>query len=75
MLCAQSGQILLRPYGQYSVRLLCGIFQARIWSGLSFPTPGDFPKLGLLRFLHRQADSLPLSHQENTPPQTGKINL
>ena len=38
-----------------------------------FPAQGS--KLGLLRFLHRQADSLPLSHQENTPPQKGKINL
>jgi len=38
-----------------------GIFQARIWSGLPFPTPGCFPnpgiKLASLCFLHWQVDS------------------
>ena len=33
------------------------------WSGLSCPSPGDFPTQGLnLCFLHQQADSLPPLH-------------
>ena len=42
-----------------------GIFQSRLWSGLSFPPPGDFPvpeNLHLLCLLLWQVDSLPLSH-------------
>ena len=36
-----------------------GISQARIWSGLPFPPPGDSPNPGMnLPLLHWQADSL-----------------
>ena len=44
-----------------------GISQARIWSGLLFPSPKDLPILGTkLMSLTWQADSLPLSHQGNS---------
>ena len=37
------------------------------WSGLAFPSLGDFPDVGielcLLCVLHWQVDSLPLSHE------------
>ena len=42
------------------------VIQARYWSGLLLPTPGDLPDPGinscLLHCLHWQVDSLPLSH-------------
>ena len=41
-----------------------GTFQARDWSGLPFPTPGDLPDPGMEPcLLHWQVDSLLLSHQ------------
>ena len=52
------------------------------WSGLPCPPPGIFPTQGsnlcLLRLLHRQADSLPLSHwgsplTENSALQMGCV--
>ena len=43
-----------------------GISSEEYWSGLPFPSPGDLPNPGIkpvsLGLLHRQADSLPLSH-------------
>ena len=46
-----------------------GILQARIWSGLSCPPPGDLPDLGTEPASPvppaLQADSLPLSHWGN----------
>ena len=40
-----------------------GILQARIWSGLPFPSPGDLPNPGIEpESSALQADSLPLSH-------------
>ena len=40
-----------------------GILQARIWSGLPFPSPGDLPDPGIKSaFLSLQADSLLLRH-------------
>ena len=47
-------------------RLLClEIYRQEYWSGLLFPSPRIFPtqgsNLGLLCFLHWQADSLPLA--------------
>ena len=48
-----------------------GISQARIWSGLPFPSPGDLPTQGSNPgLLHWQADSLPPSHQERWIPET-----
>ena len=45
-----------------------GILQAKNWSGLPFPSPGDLPDPGIEpRFLTLQADSLP-----SDPP--GKLN-
>ena len=36
------------------------IFQARVWSGLPFPSPGDLPDLAIeLRSPALQADTLP----------------
>ena len=35
------------PNGLQPTRLLVGILQARIWSGLPFPSPGDHPNLGI----------------------------
>ena len=43
---------------------VCGVFQARHWSGLPFPSPGDLPDPGIKPVSpHWQADSSPLSHQ------------
>ena len=40
-----------------------GISQARIWSGLPFPSPGDLPHLGIKPMSPAlQVDYLPLSH-------------
>ena len=43
-----------------------GFPRQEYWSGLPFLSPGDLANLGidpcLLRLLHWQADSLPLSH-------------
>ena len=48
-----------------------GISQARIWSGLPFPSPGDLPTQGSNPgLLHWQADSLPPSYQERWIPET-----
>ena len=42
-----------------------GFSRQEYWSGLSFPSPGDLPdpeiELHLLRLLHWQVGSLPLS--------------
>ena len=48
-----------------------GFSRQEYWSGLPFPTPGHLPlnwesSLHLLRLLHWQADSLPLSHQRTS---------
>ena len=41
-----------------------GISRQEYWSGLPFPSPGDFPTQGLNpRLLHWQEDSFPLSPQ------------
>ena len=41
-----------------------GIFQARNWSRLPFPSPGDFPNLGIkLESPTLQSHSWPLTHQ------------
>ena len=41
-----------------------GILQARNWTGLLCPPPGDLPNSGIKpTFPAVQADSLPLSHQ------------
>ena len=41
-----------------------GFFQKEYWSGLPFPSPGDFPNPGIEPGSPAlQADSLPLSHQ------------
>ena len=44
-----------------------GILQARYWSGLPCPPPGNLPNQGLnlclLSLLHRQAGSLPLARK------------
>ena len=43
-----------------------GISQARYWSGLPFPPPGDLPKPGIEPASPAlRADSLPLSHGES----------
>ena len=47
-----------------------GIFHQECWSGLPFPSPGDFPDPGMepvssAHLLHWQAGSLLLSHQGN----------
>ena len=49
--------------------------QQEYWSGLPFPSPGDFPYPGMEpRSPVLQADSLPLSHQESPDKQhTPKI--
>ena len=40
-----------------------GILQEEYWSGLSFPSQGDFPDTGIKPgFPAWQADSLPLGH-------------
>ena len=45
-----------------------GILQARIWSGLPFPFPGDLPEPGIEPGSHRlQADSLPVEPQGKHP--------
>ena len=47
------------PNGLQPTRLLVGILQARIWSGLPFPSPGDLPDLQREpRSSALQADSL-----------------
>ena len=38
---------LYGPYGAYQVPLSTGFFQARVWSGLPFPSPEDLPTQGL----------------------------
>ena len=47
-----------------------GILQARLLGGLPSPPPGGLPgqesNLHLLRLLHWQVDSLPLSHHESS---------
>ena len=41
----------------------CGIFQARIWSGLPFPSPGDLRYSGIKPTSSAlEVDSLPLRH-------------
>ena len=49
--------------------LSVGFSRQEYWSGLPFPSPGIFPTQGsnlhLLRLLHGQVDSLPLSHLES----------
>jgi len=50
----------------YEAPLSVAFPRQEYWSGLPYPTPGIFPTQGwnshLLRLLHWQADSLPLSH-------------
>ena len=48
---------------------LCMVFlRQEYWMGLSFPSPGDLPDPGIdLCLLHRQANSLPLSHLDGLP--------
>ena len=42
-----------------------GIPRQECWSGLSLPSPGDLPNVGVkLHLLHWQEDPLPLSHLE-----------
>ena len=65
----------LGPYRPQPARLLChGIFQARYWSRLPFPPPGDLPDPGMEPVSPAspalQTDSLPLSHQGSL-----KLNL
>ena len=52
--------------------LSMGFSRQEYWRGLPFPPPGIFPTQGpnphLLRLLHRQAGSLPLSHWEAVNP-------
>ena len=49
------------------VLLSMGFPRQECWTGLPFPPPGYLPNLGIepqnTRFLHWQADCLPLSHQ------------
>ena len=46
--------------------LSMGLLRQEYWSGLPLPSPGNLPDFGMNQhLLHRQADSLPLSHQEN----------
>ena len=58
--CAQSCPTLCHPM-DYSPAgsSVHGILQQEHWSGLSFPSPGDLPDLGIepesLAFLHRHA--------------------
>ena len=47
----------------HRVPLSLGFSRQGYWTGLPFPSPGDFPDPGILRLLHWQADSLSLSHQ------------
>ena len=45
--------------------LSMGFSRQAYWSGLPLPSPGELPTQGLnWSLFHRQADSLPLSHQE-----------
>ena len=45
-----------------------GIFQAKYWSGLPFPSPGDLPDAGIEPgSAALQADALPSEHQKQTP--------
>ena len=58
--CAQLGQTLCDPMDcSPPGSSVHGIFQARIWSGLPFPSPGDLPDPGIEpRSPALQADSL-----------------
>ena len=51
--------------------LSMGFPRQEYWSGLPVPSPRDLPDPGLnprlLHLLQWQADSLPLSHQEQSP--------
>ena len=43
-----------------------GFSRQEYWNGLSFPSPGDLPDLGIEPvYLALAVDSLPLSHQGN----------
>ena len=62
-----SGSVMsdsLQPYGlQPTKPPVRGIFQARKWSVLLFPSPGDLPNPGIKsRSPTLQTESLPLSH-------------
>ena len=64
---AQSCSTLFNPVTiAHQAPLSMGISRQEYWSGLPFPPPEDLPdpgiKLCLLRLLHWQAGSLPLSH-------------
>ena len=58
----------LQPHGLIARQapLSVGLSRQEYWSGLSFPLPGDLLTQGsnpcLLKLLHWQMDSLPLSH-------------
>ena len=64
----QSCPILCDPRTNLcQAHLPMGFSRQEYWSGLPFPSPGELPDPGmeapcLLRLLHWQADSLPLSH-------------
>ena len=68
--CAKSLQLCLTFCNPMDCRLpgssVNGIFQARIWSGLLFPSLGDLPDLGIepttLTTSVLRADSVLLSH-------------
>ena len=46
------------------------------WSGLPFPSSADLPDPQIkANLLHRPADSLPLSHQENPMPTIVAFNF
>ena len=40
-----------------------GFPRQEYWSGLSFPSPGNLPNIGIKLISALQADSLPLRHQ------------
>ena len=49
-----------------------GFPRQEYWSGLSFPSPGDLPHLGVEpRLLHWKAGSLPLRHLEENSAYCG----